>query len=66
MVADISATMSKVGIPPHLLDTIGYMFHTPGIGFAVLYELGIDLDRIDHAAVSRDAAQGIRYTIISV
>lgn len=60
MVADISATMSKVGIPPHLLDTIGYMFHTLGIGFAILYELGIDPSRIDQGAVARDAASLIR------
>ncbi len=60
MVLDISTTMSAVGIPPHLLDTIGYMFHTLGVGFAVLYELGIDPSRINHEAVARDAASGIR------
>lgn len=60
MVVDISATMKAVGIPPHLLETIGYMFHTLGIGFAVLYELGIDPSRINHEAVARDAASGIR------
>lgn len=60
MVVDISATMKAVGIPPHLLDTIGYMFHTLGVGFAVLYELGIDPSRINHEAVARDAASRIR------
>ena len=60
MVVDISATMAKVGIPTHLLDTIGYMFHTLGVGFAVLNEVGIDPTRIDQGAVARDAASYIR------
>lgn len=60
MVVDISATMTAVGIPSHLLDTIGYMFHTLGVGFAILFEFGIDASRIDQAAFARDAAAGIR------
>lgn len=60
MVVDISATMTSVGIPPHLLDTIGYMFHTLGVGFAILFEFGIDPSRFDQSAVARDAAAGIR------
>jgi AcrR family transcriptional regulator len=60
MVTEISATMSAVGIPAHLLETIGYMFHTLGVGFAILFEFGIDPARIDQGAVARDAASGIR------
>lgn len=60
MVSEISATMSAVGIPAHLLETIGYMFHTLGVGFAVIFEFGIDPGRLDQGAVARDVASRIR------
>jgi AcrR family transcriptional regulator len=60
MMVDISAIMSAVGIPAHLRETIGYMAHTLGVGFAVLFEFGIDPARVDQGAVARDVASGIR------
>jgi len=60
MVADITALMTAVGIPAHLFETIGYMAHTLGVGFAVLFEFGIDPARVDQSAIARDVAGGIR------
>jgi len=60
MMVDISAIMSAVGIPAHLRETIGYMAHTLGVGFAILFEFGIDPARVDQGAVARDVASGIR------
>lgn len=60
MVVDITATMTAAGIPPHLQETIGYMFHTLGVGFAILFEFGIDPSRTNQVAVAQDVASQIR------
>jgi hypothetical protein len=36
------------------------MAHTLGVGFAILFEFGIDPARVDQSAIARDVAGGIR------